>query len=391
MSIKTYSLELDSRQFCKGNGPVTRALISQYFLHPRRPSALWRLLTQGNCQFSLTDAVVCETLAGETTALETGQRLCNTRGRQMTGRDYSGQYKEKDRPDLLTQASKTAFSSVLLVVRSRMTQDGDATSRKGTEKRTAEITSLAKAAISVLARQSAPTPEGLARRLETLSEAFISPEEAHRHDALTKLAQEGVSIEDTIDYVIPATARLMGFRWANDSLSFAEVSIGSARLQETVRGLTTQQRREIVKNRGTILLVVPYPEHHTLGVFVVADQLRRRGYDVHISVSQHARQVAERVKRFKYDMIGVTAAGRRTLASVRDLVEIIKQSVPRITPVIVGGSIIDSGLDTVGITGADFATADIEAALEFCGLTKTDVGPAEALQGTERNDATENR
>lgn len=198
-----------------------------------------------------------------------------------------------------------------------MTQDGDATSRKGTEKRTAEITSLAKAAISVLARQSAPTPEGLARRLETLSEAFISPEEAHRHDALTKLAQEGVSIEDTIDYVIPATARLMGFRWANDSLSFAEVSIGSARLQETVRGLTTQQRREIVKNRGTILLVVPYPEHHTLGVFVVADQLRRRGYDVHISVSQHARQVAERVKRFKYDMIGVTAAGRRTLASVK--------------------------------------------------------------------------
>jgi hypothetical protein len=90
-------------------------------------------------------------------------------------------------------------------------------------------------------------------------------------------------------------------------------------------------------------------------------------------------------------MIGVTAAGRRTLASVKDLVEIIKQSVPRITPVIVGGSIIDSGLDTVGITGADFATADIEAALEFCGLTKTDVEPAQASQGTERNDATENR
>lgn len=272
-----------------------------------------------------------------------------------------------------------------------MAQDGDAASRKGTEKRTAEITSLARAAISVLARQSAPTPEGLARRLETLSEAFVSPEEAHRHDALNKLAQEGVSIEDAIDYVIPATARLMGFRWANDSLSFAEVSIGSARLQETVRGLTTLQRREIVKNRGTILLIVPYPEHHTLGVFVVADQLRRRGYDVHISVSQHARQVAERVKRFKYDMIGVTAAGRRTLASVKDLVEIIKQSVPRITPIIVGGSILDSGLDTVGITGADFATADIEAALEFCGLPKTDVGSAEAFQGTERNDATENR
>ena len=171
MSIKTYSLELDSRQFCKGNGPTTQALISQYFLYPRRASALWRLLTSGNCQFSLTDAVVCETLAGETTALETGQRLCNTRGRQMTGRDYSGQYKEKDRPNLLTQASKTAFSSVLLVVRSQMTQDGDGTSRKGTEKRTAEITSLAKAAISVLARQSAPPPKA--------SRAALKPYQRH--------------------------------------------------------------------------------------------------------------------------------------------------------------------------------------------------------------------
>ena len=62
-----------------------------------------------------------------------------------------------------------------------MAQDGDAASRKGTEKRTAEITSLARAAITVLARQSAPTPEVLALRLETLSQAFYTPEEPQRH------------------------------------------------------------------------------------------------------------------------------------------------------------------------------------------------------------------
>jgi methanogenic corrinoid protein MtbC1 len=272
-----------------------------------------------------------------------------------------------------------------------MTQDEDALSRKGTDKRSAEINSLAKAAISVLARQAPPTSEGVARRLETLCEAYISPDEAHRLDALGKLASEGVSVEDIIDYVIPATARLMGHRWAADSLSFAEVSIGSARLQETVRGLTVKKRREVVKNQGSILMILPYREHHTLGAFVAADQLRRRGLDVHISVSQHPKEVAERIKRHRYDMIGVTAAGRRTLASVKDLVEIIRSNVSRRTPVILGGSILDSELDAVAITGADFAATDVDAALEYCGLGGQKPRPVKSPQGTERNDATENR
>ncbi len=272
-----------------------------------------------------------------------------------------------------------------------MTQEWDASSRRGTDKRSAEINSLAKAAISVLARQTPPTKGSVARRLETLCEAYVSVEEAHRFDALSKLASENVSVEDTIDYIIPATARLMGHRWATDSLSFAEVSIGSARLQETVRGLTAQKRRESVKDRGSVLLILPYREHHTLGAFIAADQLRRRGLDVHISVSQHPREVAERVKRNRYDMIGVTAAGRRTLASVKDLVDIIRNNVSRRTPVILGGSVLDSDLDAVAITGADFATTDVDAALDYCGLGIADPKVVDTPQGTERNDATENK
>jgi hypothetical protein len=51
------------------------------------------------------------------------------------------------------------------------------------------------------------------------------------------MRQEGVSVEDIIDVVLPEVARKAGRRWMDDEISFADVTIVTARLQETVRAL----------------------------------------------------------------------------------------------------------------------------------------------------------
>ena len=230
-----------------------------------------------------------------------------------------------------------------------------------------DVSRLAKRAIAVLAAHGAARGDGMARRLLRMCDAFISPDETLRHEALLRLRQDGVSNEDLVDHIIPAVARLMGERWAKDEISFADVTIGAARLQETVRALA---RRSDAVDARAILLVIPRCEHHTLGTFALADQLRRRGYSVDIAVDRHPRQMVEMLRKRRYHMVGITASGRRTLASVKDLVDIIRLTVTRVTPVIIGGPVLDKDLDVLALTGADHTARDVASMLMKSGLER---------------------
>ena len=240
-----------------------------------------------------------------------------------------------------------------------------------------DVRRLAREAIRVLAGKSDARPDRLRERLDHLCAVFLSEDEELRHEAIQALRKDGVTIPEIIDHVIPEIARILGQRWADDTLSFAEVSIGSARLQECVRSLIardisgnvdTLARADGDVNAPRILMIIPRPEDHTLGTFVAADQFRRHGYAVDIAVDQDVRQLSEDLRKQRYVMIGITIGGRRTLASTRELVEKIKAMVTRVTPIVIGGSYISAGTNVKQATGADHAAVSVMDALNKCGL-----------------------
>ncbi len=233
-----------------------------------------------------------------------------------------------------------------------------------------EIARLAQRAISVLAAERPGRSDALNLRLAQLCDAFISFEENRRHDMLMRLRQDGVATSEIIDHVVPALAGLMGERWFADEISFADVTIGAARLQEAVRVLGAREttRATSQADAPAVLVIIPRGEDHTLGAFVLADQLRRRGYRVDMAIDRHPRQIAEMVRKRRYRMVGLTVSGRRTLASAKEVIDIIRLSVTRVTPIIIGGAILDKGLDTTTLTGADHSARDAGSALRRCGL-----------------------
>jgi len=248
-----------------------------------------------------------------------------------------------------------------------------------------EIARLAQRAIAVLAADRPGRSDALSLRLALLCDAFISPEEDRRHEMLMRLRQDGVTTDEIIDHIVPAVASEMGQRWFADEISFAHVTIGAARLQEAVRVLG---RRDLSREIGqgvapAILVVIPRGEDHTLGAFVLADQLRRRGYRVDLAIDRHPRQVGEMLRNRRYCMVGITVSGRRTLASARELVDIIRLTVTRVTPIIIGGAILDKGYDTLTLTGADHTARDAGSALRRCGLDAVVSGTSpQELEGT---------
>ena len=156
------------------------------------------------------------------------------------------------------------------------------------------------------------------------------------------------------------------------------MTIGAARLQETIRSISVRKNRPDIADGDRILLVVPRIEHHTLGVFVATQQFRRLGIDVQISVGMYPRQIIQEIIKHRFPMVGITAAGRRSLASARELVDIIRGSVPRKTPIVVGGSVTALDLDIKGLTGCDYVCSDPKTVIELCNL-RTSVHAENAL------------
>lgn len=209
-------------------------------------------------------------------------------------------------------------------------------------------------------------------QMHAICDAFVHPDEGPRHEIITSLLSNGMSEEELIDRVIPTTAAIMGDRWLADTLSFADVTIGSARLQETMRALSARASHPSIADGDRILLVAPRIENHTLGMFVAKQQFRRLGIDVQLAVGMYPRQILQEVKRQRFPMIGITSAGRRCLASARELVDTLRANIPRAIPIVVGGSVTSLDLDIKALTGCDYVCSDPAKVIELCDL-KTSV------------------
>jgi len=235
----------------------------------------------------------------------------------------------------------------------------------------ADILRLARSAIAIL---SAYCPGGSACAIETLEELFtavLAQDESARQDVILRLTREGVPVDDIIDYVLPSVARVLGDRWATDRVTFADVTTGTARLQDSVRqlGWHSRSRPFLPVDAPAILLVIPKTEEHTLGAFVLADQWRRTGRWVDLAIHSSAREVAPMLRTRTYAMVGITAAGRRTLAPARELVETVRRTGAQATPVFMGGAILDQDIDVLAETGADHVARTAGSAMRKCGIS----------------------
>lgn len=217
-------------------------------------------------------------------------------------------------------------------------------------------------------------------RIQELCDAFVNPDEKRRYAIVSKLIASGVTSEEIVARYVPLAAARLGEAWVDGTLSFSQVTIGAARLQETVRALGERECgvTATVPLGHSVLIAIPAHEDHTLGAFIAAGQLRRCGLWVHMAIGQDEDEIAAAVQAHGFGMIGVSGAGRKALEPIKRLVDKLRHLPTRCAPIVIGGNICNIGLDLCSCTGADLATTSPREAMNFCGLAS---GPEQEAKG----------
>jgi MerR family transcriptional regulator, light-induced transcriptional regulator len=175
------------------------------------------------------------------------------------------------------------------------------------------------------------------------------------------------------DRYLPEIARRLGKAWEDDTMTFAEVTMGSARLQAILRQVGAGWIADAgSRDAGmpTVLLIVPNGQQHTLGAFVVLGQLRRKGISVCLRVGPTEGDLRALFASRRFDAAMLSLALPDELGPARKLMASLKDMTAGRLPIALGGAALAIAADPAALTApeAEIVTNDLTLAISALGL-----------------------
>jgi methylmalonyl-CoA mutase cobalamin-binding subunit len=214
--------------------------------------------------------------------------------------------------------------------------------------------------------------------LETLCAAAIESETAFDRALGLLRSQHGLDDAAIVDSYIPAVACRLGSDWTENRRSFAEVTIGTARLIRAVRDLSAGWNSDTTADwrAPVMLMVVPEAEQHRLGAMVAASRFRRLGVSVQMLLGCGPGEVLARARNGAFDLVSFSLATPSRVEETRHVIQMLRDSLSPVPPIVVGGAIAMGAEELKSQVGADHVVSDPEEALRLCGVTCSGRGNA---------------
>ncbi|WP_298865065.1 B12-binding domain-containing protein [uncultured Sulfitobacter sp.] len=211
-------------------------------------------------------------------------------------------------------------------------------------------------------------PRALVRYLDDMQAALTQPNPKNITKILDDMRCSGIRDTDIADFYIPVVARRLGEGWVDDEMGFSQVTVGVSNLQAMLRTLDSSwcmPERAPFGTLGEICIIVPEGVQHSLGASILAGQMRRAGYDVHLGCDLPLDQIAQFVSSPATVGVMLSASPWEPLDFLTAVVKKVRDGNPWV-PVLVGGSVLERECDVSAVIGADHAMNDWQAALSFC-------------------------
>ena len=175
------------------------------------------------------------------------------------------------------------------------------------------------------------------------------------------LRDRGAPLESIYLELLTPVARHLGKLWEADLCNFTEVTIGLCCLQQVLNGLSAERHAERqAPQRGRRALLAPVPgEQHTFGLNMVAEFLRRAGWDVRVDTGDSKQQLVALVRAEWFAIIGFSVSCEAYLDVLASAVRAIRRaSLNRGIGVMVGGRVFVEHPELAALVGADATATD---------------------------------
>ena len=183
---------------------------------------------------------------------------------------------------------------------------------------------------------------------------------------ITELLNLGMGIDLIVLELIPRIARKLGNQWASDSLSFAEVTIATGRLQKLIYSLDHlyQETRTSPTTTHSILVTAAPGSHHTLGPLILSNYFTWAGWSVLSETVPSERFIETTVTSKSLTAIAVSIADYDQLDRLPKLIQTIRsKSLNPAIIVLTGGSLYNADAMSFGHIKADIKSSTPEEAL----------------------------
>lgn len=186
--------------------------------------------------------------------------------------------------------------------------------------------------------------------------------------------QRGASLESVCLALLAPAARELGLLWEEDECDFMQVTVGLCRLHHLLRELSPEFRAEGTERRvERNILLAPAPgDQHTFGITLVAQFLRKAGWEVWHEFPTNSAEILDVVRQNWFAVVGLSVGSETRIDEVAATIRAVRHaSRNRLVGVLVGGPVFVARPELAMLMGADATAIDgpmaVSKAERICG------------------------
>lgn len=183
---------------------------------------------------------------------------------------------------------------------------------------------------------------------------------------LAALRLRGVSRQDVLLDLFQPAAQRLGDQWLDDQCTFADVTLGTGRLQRLMRSDAMPKMSHSPCQPGGRLLIATMPgDQHSFGASIVEDLFRQAGWDTLHWTGNDPVRLAALAASARYDVIALSVSEPHRLDGLKALAgKLRRASANRAAKVIAGGHAFASASAQASCYGVDAILTDARTAVD---------------------------
>jgi len=173
--------------------------------------------------------------------------------------------------------------------------------------------------------------------------------------------QRGASWEAVCLCLLAPAARELGLLWDADECDFMQVTVGLCRLHHLLRELSRAFRFESVQPKiERNILLAPLPgDQHTFGITLVAQFLRKAGWQVFSESSGTTEELLEVLRTHWFVAVGLSVGSETRVDELARVIQAVRHaSRNRSVGILVGGPLLVARPELAALVGADATAVD---------------------------------